>query len=779
MKLSLAWIFDHIQASWKDYDIAELVEKFNGTTAEIEEYRKVDIDLRNFTLIRITETDSEIMGMSDELNQEISLPQREDIHEGQIYLIKKNKDAWDWAKLPDLGGTKDRLLAPISCNQKEFAGAWKDSFEVEDYIIEIDNTSITHRPDLWGHRGVAREVAAIIDKPFLPDEYFLADYPVRDYEDFASSTSDNPFSFEIEAENICKRFAGVYFSEISHAASWLDMASRLARIDSKPIDAIVDTTNYVMFDTSQPLHGFDADAIEEKKIIPRMAKNKESLILLDDEEISLTNQDCVISSGKEPLALAGIMGGKKSGITSKTTSMLLESANFDAVSIRKTAQRFKLRTDASMRFEKSLDPNQNIAGILRFLKILQEKEMPFQVSSEIVSLGQKVLPKEIIISHKKIETMLGASIESSFIEKILQRLGFEVAPYEEHQEQWYKIFVPTFRSTKDVLLPEDIVEEIGRFFGFENIPQELPAMQMSPSDETALYRERKIKQCMATTMSAHEVMNYSLYDKEFLSVLGWQPEEAVSIQNPVSEFATQLVTSLIPGLLQNIYTNSADYSSLRFFESGRIWLKESSVHELKSVSGIIYEQKESVDFYKIKELLQKLFRMLHLSVEWKSADTKYLENNAPWFHPYQTAQLLCQDELLGHAGKVNPVFMHRIGGGDAFIFELNGDFLFTFEQEELKYEPSSKYPGSWRDISMLIPIALTVNDIIDVVKNIDGRIQNVQLIDFFQKDEWKDQRSVTIRIDIQDYEKTLQQKEIDAIFEAISQALQKEGAQIR
>ena len=762
MKLSLSWIFDHIQGSWRDIDVSQLIASFNTTTAEVDDVTKIDMSLDAMTLVRITSAQKgAVRGFSAELNQELSLPDRNDVESDLVYVVIQKGNKWVWATGIDWGGAKESMIAAVACDEKDFAGNWKRSFEAEDYIITVDNTSLTHRPDLWGHRGIAREVAAILKLPLKPLEGMLVNKNIQNYESKAPASSKDDFSYELKNFEYCSRIAALHIDSISYQRSLIWMAHRLARVDSKPIDAIVDSTNYVMFDIGQPMHAFDANTIAAKKIEPKLATDGEQLELLDGSTVTLTHEDLVISDGKKALGLAGIMGGKATSVSSKTTSVVIESASFNAYDVRRTSTRLKLRTESSSRFEKSLDPYNNVNALLRFLRLLQDNNIATTSSHDIASLGKVAEPLIINVAHAFIEKRLGISIPVDFVCETLQNLEFDVDVIKHGDTVEYNITVPTFRATKDVTLPEDIVEEVGRFYGFDAIPLKLPSMPLKSHDVHAIDVRRQIKEFMVASLRAHEIQNYALFDQHFLNKLNWQPDNAAQVKDPVSENWRYLVTSLIPHIVKAVTLNPVE-DELRFFEMNNTWTQtsSSSLEEKKRLAGIVYKRKQTVDFYENKQIVHELTSWLKMPVEWKK------EVAAPeWFHPCKSASLSVDGHLLGYAGMLNPIFSSRLIEGDAFIFELDADRLINYRPQPTRYEPLSKYPDTSRDISMMIPVNVTVDDILKLVASSDSRIFDVQLIDFFQKDDWKDQRSVTIRFHARNLESTLTHEEIDAIYD--------------
>jgi len=780
MKISLRWVFDHIDADWKKVNIDRLVDTFNKKTAEIEHVQKVDFDFSDFSLCEVKKrSDDSVTVFSFEWSQEMTLSARDDTVVGNVYLIKKENKSYVWAKLDDFNCPKEGLVPAVYCDESFFAGGWKKTVESHDYILEIDNKSITHRPDMWAHRGFAREIAAILDLSFKPIDGFIKTVDVKEVDQEHKAKSRDEFFIKIENKEIGKRFAGLSFSQIKNRPSSLPMAFRLMKIGSRPIDAIVDFTNYVMLDLGQPMHAFDANKLSGKTIVPRLAKKGEKITLLDDDEVALTSRDYVIADGKKPIALAGVMGGQETGISPDTNAIFLESANFDASTIRLTSLRIAKRTEASARFEKSLDPNQNVVGIFRFLKLLEDEKIAYQCLAQIASLGKELQKQEIVVAHDFIEKCLGAEIDYDFIFKTLQKIEFSVESHKKNGKVEYKVAIPTFRFTKDVIIQEDVVEEIGRFFGYENIAFQLPKKITAAHDLTPVFQIRKIKRHLAYGLKMREVCNYPFYDESFLKKLRWEPVDFAQVVNPESENEKRLATSLIPHLIKNIDHNVARYDKLRFFEWGRIWKrKKDQVVEKKSLAGIFFDAKH-IDFYCAKFWLTSLFELLGMDCKWEKVDVTLLENKSPWFFPYQAAKIVCAGNEVGFAGKMDQAFLSPLVEGDAFAFELDGDFLLNYKAPEKVCKPLSKYPESTRDISMFVPLTVTVDELITNIKSCDDKIVAVHLVDFFQKDEWKNKKSLTFRFILQDYTKTLQKEEVDSICEIVVKKLEKFGAALR
>ncbi|MFT6765419.1 MAG: phenylalanyl-tRNA synthetase beta chain [Alteromonas naphthalenivorans] len=775
MKLSLRWVCDHLKIDWKKINVDKLVEIFNTSVAEIEDYQKYTIDLKSFALVKVISTSQNGCAVEcPEWKSKPVLSARDDAQKGLWYLIKKNEKKVEWATPVDFLYEKEGLLPAFSCDDKQAAsGTWKKEIETEDYILDVDNKSITHRPDLWSHRGFAREIAALLNITLISESQFLTKIPlIQDVNKF-KATKELPFSISIKASG-CKRFSALYIDNIAWQPSELVMATRLLRLDNRAIDLFVDATNYVMLDMGQPLHAFDADKLVGKTVEPRQAKSGEKLELLDGTKLKLVKDDIVVADSKGPLALAGIKGGLLSGVTSETSSILLEAGNFDATEVRLAATRHKIRTEASARFEKSLDPNQNVLGIMRFIKLLKDVKAEISYTPKIVSLGSVAKTGTIKVAHEFIEKRLGTIIKPAFIKKTLETIGFQV----KDEKSIYTVTVPTYRATKDISIPEDIVEEVGRFYGYGALPLELPQITSTPEKDITTERIDLIKQLLASSAHMHEVQNYGFFDNEFLKQLNWKLNRPVTLANAISEQRTALATCLMPGLLQNVVENKGAKDDLRFFEWGRVWRtnakNKNKVDEHRILAGLFYKRKGEVDFFESKEALEELFAALGLTVEWKKA-----EKPAQWASKYQMADLFYQGKNIGNAGKIAKSKLASIGGGDAFGFELCGDFLREFKPQVAQFKELPKYQATSLDVSVMVSEKTIVADLEHAIMESDKRIFGVVLQDIFVKDDWEDKKSITLRFFVRDNTKTLQKNDIDAVHSAVEKSLKKQGAQVR
>lgn len=776
MKFSIRWIFEHIIGDWQAIGITKLVDTFNKVTAEIERYEKRVVDLDSYTVAQvIAYNDLFVELFSPEHNKIYQLNLRESVEIGSWYLLTKISSGMRWANYADLGGNRGGLLPAAHISEEQRAGSWKKSVWSFDYIIDVDNKSITHRPDLWGHRGIAREVAAYYGLSLKSLDEFLVKLPIKREQEVMASEGVTSLCLQMNQHVPCQSIAATQIFEVDPRPSDIALFFRLAPVDSGLVNVAVDITNYVMLDLGSPMHVFDANAIKDNQLEVRMAKNGERLTLLDGETITLTDHDLVIADSSRPLSLAGIMGGAHSGVTAQTKNIVAEAGCFDAATIRRTAAHHKKRTDASARFEKSLDASLPVQAIARYLALAQEFQVAIKPATEILLRGHEGRALEIELVHDTIEKKLGVSIAPERVRAILTHLEFAVAPMQSEVELKYTITVPSFRASKDIRIKEDIIEEIARFYGYGLIVQCLPIQEHKPWDMNPLMRLRQIKNFLAYGLCLQEVYNYALYDENFLRILDFNPN-ALEVLSPVSEHWRRLVTSLFPHLLKDVQQNAQHSDQLRFFEWGRTWIVEQDVvHEKRTLAGIMLHQKEVIDFYSAKQEIERLCSLLGLSVLWQRFDM--LDDS--WFAPYESAYLMVDGLCIGRAGKMKLSQLHKVASGDAFIFEFDADFLYSHKPSIHTYEAASKFPEIIRDISMFVPVILTVNFLEELIKHIDARIYQVSLIDFFVLQDNAEQRAVTIRFIVRDTTKTLTKDEVDVITNRIIEKLQSVGAMIR
>jgi phenylalanyl-tRNA synthetase beta chain len=793
MKLSLAWVLDHIEKPHGPVDVADIVNLFNESTAEIEKWSLVKPDLSSLALAQIT--------LINEKSVEVYIPEhalsaqlhpRFDIQDGYYVFVRHSADGVTWARMSDLGSTKDALLPLVYAHEGINPRNWRQSIEQEDYLLEIDNKSITHRPDMWSHRGFARELAVIKHRDgwrLKPLEAMLAPVEIEEFLGTASPINKAMPTLTLHDKAACRRLASAFVSTIAWSPSRLPMMARLCLVDSRPIDAIVDITNYVMFDIGQPMHVFDAAYVRDHQLSARKARTGETLRLIDGETIALTPHDLILTDSAQPISLAGIMGGSSSAVKPETITLLLESGSFDPSTIRHSVGRHKKRTEASLRFEKNLDPNQVIDALRRYLYLLDEQDVAHTHDATIVVVGAKATPLHIEVSHSFLESRLGTPIEKSFVINTLIALGFNVSLHETTDEVFYAITVPSYRATKDIRIKEDIVEEIGRFWGYKNIALQIPMRPAMPIDSSWVYNQRMLKQTLRLSLHMYEIYSYAFFDEAWLQQLQWEPENSIEAQHPVSLNAKRLVTTLIPNVLKAVYDNSDHQGSLRFFEFARVWKKSNPIIESLALAGIMYDVHEThahhlnktdpTDFYGYQEELEQFFASIDLPVTWQRVDNPVY----PWFAAHQTAHIFHGTTLIGTFGMIDTTWCTLVTphGCSAHIaaFELDGTFLRNYKKPRAHYTPLPKYPDIVRALSLWIPLRITADEIRTTIAAVDTRIIDITLIDVFSTSERPDKKSLTFSFVIRDEHKTLTGQDADVLFNAVAEKIRHLGGEIR
>lgn len=777
MKISLAWIFDHLQASWHDFAVQEIVSRFTRSIVPIEHCKKVSWHPEKVILacvVHVRDAGTVVLE-SMEYRHEIVVAGRPDVRVGGWYMVATSAQGWMWATAQDFGGTTSTLLPELVCAETELDGSWKKNSIFEDYIFDIDNISITHRPDLWGHRGIARELGALYDIPLVPYNDIL--FPLQQEHHERSTNAPGTYRCGDRAIQVhvapseCASL-GLVAATVIPQPSALWMLRRLVSIDAKPLNSLVDATNYTMFDMGHPLHAFDAQTWTSSTFSVSHAPAGKKLVLLDGKEITLSSADIVIQDGTHPASLAGIMGGKSTAVSDTTTQIYLEAACWNPVTIRARAAEHKLRTEASTRFEKSLDPWTVGPVLLRCLKLLDELDILQDCTTKLLLIEPPDAPSYIDLEHSFVEARLGIVLPRSFVVDTLHALGCSV---EEHKNV-YRICIPSWRR-QDLRQPVDLVEELGRFWGYEKITPLLPALTILPSSHIAAYEQmQQIRSLCAYGMRAHEVKNYAVFDPNILSWLAWEPHDVLHILNPLSERANIMVTTLLVNLVQTLLNNLPSAEPLRFFEINNVWTKEMQrVRERTMVAGLAYApQDEQGLFFEQKDVLSQLFTAVGCPVMWKKVE----KVSYPWLHPYQTAVLLCHDVVVGVQGILHPTYAHKLRGVVS-MYEFDLNLLVSYQQKNVQYKPLPKYPGSWRDISVLAPCTISVEELLDTISHASDQVVRAQLHDIFTQPEWETYRSVTVRFLVQHEQKTMTTHEIDDVYSQVEQALIHKGATVR
>ena len=589
-----------------------------------------------------------------------------------------------------------------------------------DWIIEVDNKSLTHRPDLWGHYGMAREVAAITGKKLLD--------PVRE------TLTENPqIKVTIEDYAFCPRYSALVFENVTVQPSPLWLQYRLEAIGLNPISNIVDVTNFIMAELAQPMHAFDADKLHDGQIIVRSAHPGETMAALNGETYELDPSNLVIADPQGAVALAGVIGGAGSAISATTTRIVLESACFNASSIRKTSSKLKLRTDASMRFEKSQDPVNTVRGLARALELLREVSPGIRLVGGLADSYQPLKQqKPIQLPLDWLNRKLGCEVAPAEVRRILEALEFKV-------DESFNVTVPSWRATKDISIKEDLVEEIGRMIGYDNITLVAP---LSPARVPPANPERefhhKVRE-MAAAQGFTEVYNYSFVSEESARAFGFDPSELVQTDQNI------LRPSLLPGILKNIADNARHFDSFRFFEIGN---EIHAGHEAPHFVAVIFSK--DTQLLELKRLAECLLPGVKVS------PTAAL----PHEHPQRAA-------LVGEIGRLFEFHPNLVENGRAAVLDLNLNLLN--QPREVRYQPLRRFPESAFDLSFIVPERTLIADVAAAMPKLP-EILSIEFLRAFRLPEA--QRSLTYRIRLGAADRTLTSEEVTAIREKILTTVQ-------
>ena len=481
----------------------------------------------------------------------------------------------------------------------------------------------------------------------------------------------------------------------------------------------------------------------------------------------------IIASPSKFLCLAGIKGGQDSGISDSTTSMVLESAAFDATTIRKTAFRTNLRTDAAARNEKTLSTEFPSEVIARFIYLAKALELDPQINSPLIDIRSTPYKKTVIsLLHSDIERKMGISLPKEQITSTLSKLGFTITSSAQPENNTlYTIEVPHWRASKDIAISEDIIEEIARMYGFNTIPLSLPVRSAPPACMTTLIHERTLKRTLAQA-GLMEQKNYMYYDKRFTDQLNLDTAHCLTIINPVSDHLSRLADSLIPGLLKNVEDNINEFDDLSFFEINATWqpLTSATHQEQQRLAGIFFSRRAPLNFYEKKALCSKLFSQSNLfDITWK---TDELPTN-PWVDPTQHATIWNGSTRIGSMGFVKHAFLKQLTGvlpeSSAIVFDFDYELLKNPTHHIVAFKPISRYQANYIDISLLVPPQVTYAFITQNLASLDTAIVETRLLDSFSKKEWSGKRSLTFRCKILNHQQTMTREDIDAVYAKVAQ----------
>ncbi|MBN2696105.1 MAG: phenylalanine--tRNA ligase subunit beta [Bacilli bacterium] len=641
--------------------------------------------------------------------------------------------------------------APVGVNALQY-------MHLDDYVLDLDLTP--NRSDLLSYLGVAQDVKA------LTGEELHFKQP-----DVDEISEKNPVSVFTETVD-CHSYYARLIKDVKIGPSPLWMQSRLIASGIRPISNIVDITNYVMLETGQPLHAFDYDKIKSNQIIVRNALECEKIVSLDGKLRELEIGDIVITDGSKPIALAGVMGGLETEVDSSTTNILLESATFDSYCIRRTSKRLDLRSESSLRFERGLDPTRTRLAANRAAALFVELAAGKVLKGVNYFDTSDHKDKEIHIGLSKIQSVTGYPYTVREIENVCDLLDFRC----HESDGDFRFLVPQRRQ--DVNTYQDLIEEIVRIHGYKNIPLTLP-QQTTSGKLTVKQTLRRLIRNKLLGSGLDEVVTYSLVSSAKATMFDQSEVETVKIMNPLSEERAYLRHSQLPTLLDVlVYNLSRKQNAINIFEIGKGYFSD---HEQELLSGIMTghyqplywrQDKQEVDFFIVKGILESLFEKLGIS----SAKYEKPEREIPHFHPGIVAEIFVEGQSVGIVGRCHPELESSLGLEETFMFEIDLSHLLDMPRKSMVMKPISKFPEVTRDLALIIDRRLPADAVLESIARAKiKQLTDVKVFDLYQGDKIaQDKKSIALTVTFKDSEKTLSSDEIDALANKLLKHLENE-----
>ncbi|MBC2856231.1 MAG: phenylalanine--tRNA ligase subunit beta [Cetobacterium sp.] len=649
--------------------------------------------------------------------------------------------------------------APVGTEYREYVG-------LSDAIFELEITP--NRPDCLSHIGIAREVAAYYGRKVK--------YPVYTLNEIIESVNNNHISTKIEDRERCKRFAGRIIKNITVGESPEWLKKRIRSMGLKPINNIVDATNYILFEYNQPLHAYDLEKIEGKQLNVRKAQLGEKIVTLDGVERELNDGELVIADENNVLGIAGIMGGESSKVTEETKTIFLEVAYFTPANIRKTVKKLGLSSDSSYRFERGVDI-ENIPEVLdRAASLIADLTQGEVLDGIIDKYTEKYEKIEIPLNIKKLRLFMGKEIEFDVVGKILSNLGLEIKTLDQNT---LLVTPPSYRG--DLYRTEDLYEEVIRMYGFENIEDRMPVDEITPGVKAAGIALVDRAKNILSSIGLQEVINYSFISKEAIKLLG-VTEPTMVISNPISEDMSVMRPTLIYSLLSNLRDNlNRNQNNLRFFEVSKTFVPGEdnlAIEDYKVAIALagrdsksLWDPKpEALDFFSLKGYVEKFLEYIGIS------RYQLERSNNTNFHPGRSADIKIGKVVIGTFGEVHPDLAEAmdIKKERAYIAELDLTKMTQYMGNTVKYEKIVKYPEVTRDIAVVLDRDVLVGAMINDIKKSSNFIENVELFDIYQGEKIEDsKKSVAIRVVLRKKDGTLEEKDITTTVEKILEIIGK------
>ena len=812
MKLSLNWIKDYV-AIPEDMDLKKLAYDLTMSTVEVEDVKPLAesfdkllvgviqevLPHPNADKLRICKTDigngeiKEIVcgGSNLTAGMKVAVACPGAVvrwhGEGEPVVIKNAKlrgvesfgmiCASSEIGLADLFPAKEEAeIVDLSAFDVPAGTAIADALDLNDIILEIDNKSMTNRPDLWGHYGIAREIAAL---------YSL---PLKEISKFDASGIP-AMKVEVQDFERCPRYIGAEIENLTVKASPWQMQNRIWKVGMRPINALVDITNYVMLATGQPTHAFDADHIKGN-IVVRRAAEKEELLLLNDKKLELSSDDLVIADTESAVGLAGVMGGAKDSVLPETNKVILEIANFQAAGIRRTALRYENRTEASARYEKAIDPERCEQALGMAMELLKEIYPEMEVKAFSDSYPEKLVQQEIDVPVSWLEHRLGKEFSQETLTDVLGRLGFVTAFDGDNMH----VTVPTWRSTGDISIKDDVMEEVARMYGYENFDGEKITTSFTGAiNQLDIDLERKIKEYLAFRCGMQEIFTYPWMEDVYIKAVLGNTDGMLAISTPPSPTEKYIRSSLLPNLVKAVSENLRYYSEFSVFEGARVFFDRNYVsaydeteklpEQRKHIGGAFTGDYKNINglFRQAKGVLENMARYTHMeALSFKQEVKPVWADAVVWLNIFRDDVKVGDFALLSKKAALES----GIKNNAVLLFELDTELLKPFTSRTNTFTHLPDYPLMDYDLSMLVEDAVKWEEIRDVILSKKKQGSDLQSVAFVEEYKGKQvpagKKSVTVRLVIGSLEKTLTSNEIEACAESVTKILRKKlGAELR
>lgn len=640
----------------------------------------------------------------------------------------------------------------------------KEIYEIDDIVFEVDNKSLTNRPDLWGHYGIAREFAALAGRELKPLEV----------EDLKAYNNLKQIDMKIE-DDLCQRYSCMQVENVTRHISPVNMRIRLYYCGMRGINFLADLTNYLMLEMGQPMHAFDSRKVEKIRI--KRFDTPFTFKTLDGVERNIDENTLMICNGDAPVAIAGIMGGLDSEIVDDTTTLTLESATFNAVSIRKSTVRLAHRTDASIRYEKCLDPENTVPAIARFINLLKKYDSGVQVVSALTDeYAFRYDTVKLDFDKAFVDRYTGIEISNETIVKTLESLGFKVTLDGDN----FSVVVPSWRATKDVTIKADIIEEITRIYGYDNFDVNTARSPLYPVRmATVKNNESKIKDILVKRYNLHELHSYvwAYYDE--LKALEIPVEDNIKLANATNPNIETIRNSIIPTQLCQVKTNTGFAPDFGIFEIGRVveGLDENNLCiEKKKLAVTLYSKTKDMKslYFELRDILAVITDDIkHSTLSFKTSQPKH-----SYEHPVNLNTVILDGKEIGTVGIVHPVVGKKIDKKANIVFaEIDMNAFADAKDNGISYEEPSKFPPMDYDLSLELPNGVLYDKLTECWKKEGGSIlKNTKIVDTYDTDTV---HSITVRFEFSSNERTLSSAEVQEIMDKVIANLSEIGVNLR